>query len=210
MDVPPKWNYLDAGVRKDRVSHERLRLLQAFYTEKFQDKQQVSARKKEIREQLKMHKDDTRGEMMVLLASIARSGHEKMQTLKEVVHAVRAERNPDEMETQVEDDPPSSEHGCGGEENGEEESKTDDEEELPHHGENPFCEEESKQKEGGEEEMKETDPVVHPDLSEEESGKENEEESGNKNDEDEGDDYVGDEKTRKDKEGGAMKETGSL
>ena len=34
--------------------------IQAFYTEKFQDKQQVSARKKEIREQLKMHKDDTR------------------------------------------------------------------------------------------------------------------------------------------------------
>ena len=42
--------------------------------------------------------------------------------------------------------------------------------------------------------------MVPPDPLEDEDAK----------DEDEDDDYVGDENTRKDKEGGAMKETGSL
>ena len=108
-----------------------------------------------------------------------------------------ASKNPDEMETQIEGDPPPSEH-----EGGEEEKKTDDEEVLPHHGDEPFCndgtmdDEESKQKEGAEEEEKETDPIVYPD-----------EETENEAEDDE---YVGDEKIRKEKEGGAMKELGSV
>eukprot|EP00439_Symbiodinium_sp_Y106_P044617 s6414_g5.t1 len=159
MDVAPKWNYVDAGVRKDRVNHNRLRLLQAFYTEKFQDKDQVNARKKEIRKQMNMNKDDTR-------------------VLKE------ATGNPDDMETQVEDQPPAEhEHDEGGEEGGEEENKTDDEEVLPHHGEDPFCcgeetEEESKQKEGAEEEHKETDPLIHPDSPEDEYAEDEDEAVG--------------------------------
>ncbi|CAE7018311.1 unnamed protein product [Symbiodinium sp. CCMP2456] len=287
MDVVPKWNYVDAGVRKDRVDHGRLRLLQAYYTELFENKDQVDERKQQIRKQLKMNKHvpkyscvhlpkhkvgeyvedainfdfllgfmasfaadlPTQGEMMVLLLVLAwasekfklnkfqkprehvawarveaglqrslacyvlmrfgrtdqcRSGHDKMQTLKEVVQAVLQNPNPDEQETQIEGGPSLSKHDDEGE-GEEEEEETEDEEMLPNHGDDPFCDEgKDEQKEGGEEEEKETDPVVCPDEDELTNADDDENDDGEK------DEYIGDEKTRKEKEGGAMKETGSI
>ncbi|CAE7552988.1 hypothetical protein AK812_SmicGene21635 [Symbiodinium microadriaticum] len=199
MDIPPKWNFADAGIRKNRVDHDRLRLLQVpKYSCVYLPKHKVGEYvENDVNFDFLLGflacfaaNMPTQGEMMVLLAGLI---DENGQRLKKKTSSSKkvASKNPDEMETQIEGDPPPSEH-----EGGEEEKKTDDEEVLPHHGDEPFCndgtmdDEESKQKEGAEEEEKETDPIVYPD-----------EETENEAEDDE---YVGDEKIRKEKEGGKV------
>ncbi|CAE7477391.1 unnamed protein product [Symbiodinium microadriaticum] len=179
MDIPPKWNFADAGIRKNRVDHDRLRLLQVpKYSCVYLPKHKVGEY---------VENDVNFDFLLGFLACFAAN----MPTQGEMMVLLVASKNPDEMETQIEGDPPPSEH-----EGGEEEKKTDDEEVLPHHGDEPFCndgtmdDEESKQKEGAEEEEKETDPIVYPD-----------EETENEAEDDE---YVGDEKIRKEKEGGKV------